>query len=233
MRILPKHPAMKKLIVVTPPYFFPREGKILLRLFQEGMERLHLRKPGSEKAPFLSLLKEIPEVYHSRIVWHDHFEMLSKEEVFPHPAGIHLNRRNPAPPAGYRGDLSRSCHGLEEVKACLNAGRAESVGSLPASGGKSSFLYNYVFLSPLFPSISKEGYGSGFSLATLREAAAAGIIGARVVALGGLSAETLPLIKELPFGGAAVLGSLWGKQPGTESPDEIIKRYNQLQTCLI
>lgn len=213
---------MKKLIVVTPPYFFPGEGEILLRLFQEGMERLHLRKPSSEKGACLSLLKEIPEVYYPRIVLHDHFEVFSEGDAFLSLGGIHLNRRNPEIPAGYRGGLSRSCHSFEEAKAFLNAGPVES-----------ALLYTYVFLSPLFPSISKEGYGSGFSLPALRKAAAERIIGERVVALGGLSAETLPLIKDLPFGGAAVLGSLWGKQPARDQLNEIIKRYNQLQTCLI
>lgn len=210
---------MKKLIVITPPDFFPGEGEIIRRLFQEGMERLHLRKPGSSKTAFVSLLKEIPEAYYPRIVLHDHFEIVSEKGSFPSLGGIHLNRRNPAPPEGYTGDLSRSCHRFEEVKQCLQS-------PLP-------YLYKYVFLSPIFPSISKQGYGSGFSLAALREAATQGIIGERVVALGGLSPETLPQLKDLPFGGAAVLGSLWGKQPGSEPLNEIIKRYKQLQTCLI
>ena len=39
---------MKKLIVITSPYFFKGEDSILSHLFDEGMQHLHLRKPDSE-----------------------------------------------------------------------------------------------------------------------------------------------------------------------------------------
>ena len=39
---------MKKLIVITSPYFFKGEDCILSHLFDEGMQHLHLRKPDSE-----------------------------------------------------------------------------------------------------------------------------------------------------------------------------------------
>lgn len=272
---------MKKLIVITRPDFFPGEGEMICCLFQEGMERLHLRKPGSDEASFVALLKEIPETDYPRIVLHDHFELLSRENNLSLLGGIHLNRRNPKAPEGYQGDLSRSCHSFEEVEQCLqirhlltlpqtefdhvmlqnpshpkepantrnqppifsqtshsetnppHTGLREPTGRLSLISMKNANFYQYVFLSPLFPSISKEGYGSGFSLTALRDAARQGIIGERVVALGGLSVETLPQIKDFPFGGAAVLGSLWGIQPGLEPPHKIIKRYKQLQTCLV
>ena len=40
---------MKKLIVITSPYFFKGEDCILSHLFDEGMQHLHLRKPDSEQ----------------------------------------------------------------------------------------------------------------------------------------------------------------------------------------
>lgn len=71
--------------------------------------------------------------------------------------GIHLNGRNPNLPEGYKGHVSCSCHSLDEVKE-----------------RKSSC--DYVFLSPVFNSISKLNYNSAYTAEELRTAAKAGII---------------------------------------------------------
>lgn len=230
---------MKRLIGITLPDFFSGESEIIRCLFDAGLSRLHLRKPGSEREPFVALLKEIPQIYYPRLILHDHFDILFDGSVPSSVGGLHLNRRSSSFPAHYTGALSRSCHSFDEVKRCLEGEQKFSKASpyetdrLSDDRKEQSFSYEYIFLSPLFPSISKEGYGSGFSLRSLREAATRGEIGEKVIALGGLSAQTIPLLKDLPFGGVAVLGSLWGKQPGLANLDEIIDRYKQLQTCLI
>ena len=197
-----------KLIAITTPYFFEGEGLILETLFQEGMERLHLRKPQGSKQELRSLLDSIPVEFHSRIVLHDHFELTSEYRL----AGIHLNSRNHAIPEGFRGSISRSCHSLQEIKA--------------------NQQLDYVFLSPVFESISKEGYGSGFSLQTLQDAASLNIINEKVIALGGISEETISRIYAIGFGGVAILGALWGKVPDLSQKETIINRYKKIQLCL-
>lgn len=86
--------------------------------------------------------------------------------------------------------VSRSCHSIAEVQKYKDS-------------------CNYLFLSPIYDSISKEGYGAAFSRTDLKRAADEGIIDKKVYALGGVSAEHLPELQELGFGGAAVLGALW------------------------
>lgn len=68
---------------------------------------------------------------------------------------------------------------------------------------------DYVFLSPIFDSISKSGYRSAFSYARLRDAADRGVIDEKVVALGGVTFDKIPLLSSLHFGGAAMLGAIW------------------------
>ena len=68
---------------------------------------------------------------------------------------------------------------------------------------------NYVFLSPIFDSISKQGYRSAFDHATLKKAAHEGIIDHKVVALGGVTRQRISLLAEYGFGGAAMLGDIW------------------------
>ena len=90
-------------------------------------------------------------------------------------------------PDGWQGHVSRSCHSLEEVKQYKNA-------------------CDYVFLSPIFDSVSKQGYVSAFAYETLKQASGDGIIDGKVVALGGVTPDKISRLRSLNFGGAAMLG---------------------------
>ena len=100
-----------KLIVITQPEFFEDEAAAITSLFDAGLEILHLRKPGASYEDMDKLLRRLPAEYMERIVTHDHFGLASERNL----KGVHLNRRNPAVPAGFTGHVSRSCHSLEEV----------------------------------------------------------------------------------------------------------------------
>jgi thiamine-phosphate pyrophosphorylase len=69
--------------------------------------------------------------------------------------------------------------------------------------------YDYLFLSPIFNSISKQGYLSGFSHDELVRAYEEGIIDRKVVALGGVRFDKIEYLKGLGFGGAAMIGALY------------------------
>lgn len=177
-----------KLMVVTAEYFWAEEPEAVNRLFGEGMEVLHLRKPHASLDEMKRFLRRIDAGFHPRIVVHDHYELTGLFAL----RGIHLNRRNDARAFRGRPDLSvsRSCHSFEEV------------GDAPAE-------YAYLFLSPVFDSISKAGYKRRYTPEELDDARARGIIGSRVIALGGITAERIPAVRRYGFGGVAVSGALW------------------------
>ena len=62
-------------------------------------------------------------------------------------------------------------------------------------------------LSPVFDSISKQGYRSAFDPDSLRP----WLEGKRVVALGGVTPERIPLLRDAGFSGAAMLGYFWNQ----------------------
>lgn len=175
-----------KLILLSTPEFFVEEDKIISALFEEGLDLLHLRKPGQEPVYSERLLTLVPATWHARIVVHEHFYL--KEEFGLR--GIHLSDDHPEPPQNYRGQLSRSCHSLEELRD-RRAGM------------------DYVFLSPVFDSISYPERHAAYTHQQLHDASRAGLIDRKVMAAGGISAETLPLLEDYGFGGAVVLGDLW------------------------
>lgn len=70
-----------------------------------------------------------------------------------------------------------------------------------------------VFYSPLFPSISKPGYGPSSSLAVIEQQISAirqqHTALPRLIGLGGIQAENVVLVREAGFDGAALMGALW------------------------
>ena len=176
-----------KLIVVTTPTFFVEEDQIINALFEEGLDILHLRKPETPAMYAERLLSLIPDKYHKQIVTHEHFYLQEECGLM----GIHLNKRNPNMPDNLSGQISCTCRSLNEIQAQKR-------------------VYDDVFLSPVFNSITTPR-PAAFNAETLRQAAEEHLIDSNVMALGGVRLENIPLVRELHFGGAVVMGDLWNK----------------------
>ena len=192
--------SMFNLVIISEPGFFSGEAEALRRLL-DGLEcRVHLRKPGSAEEDMRRLVESLPEELRPRLTLQDHLQLAPEYGV----GGVHPTSRFPEIPPCWRGLVSRSCHSLDEVAACQDA--------------------DYLFLSPIFDSISKSGYRSAFTDAQLRSASD---IDGHVYALGGVRPENFPLLKEYGFGGAALLGHVWRdcSPEGIRRVSEEIKSY--------
>ena len=188
-----------KLIVITSPQFIGGEASYITSMLQKGIDLVHLRKPESSPCDCAKLLDAIPEELHRRIVIHYHHCLCEDY----HLGGIHISPYHMSQTLPrYGGTISRSCHSIDEIASF-----------------KSS--YDYLFLSPIFNSISKQGYHGAFSALQLQEAQQKGIIDNKVIALGGITANNLSIVKQLGFGGAALLGDVW-QHAGKHTFDEYI-----------
>lgn len=194
-----------RIIVISAPDFLPGEAEAVTALLEAGAWRVHVRKPAAGSDSIARLLEHIPAALYSRISLHDHHELAARFGV----GGVHLNSRNPSVPDGFGGMVSRSCHSIAELS-------------------QYSSVCDYMFLSPIFDSISKSGYTSRFSLEEIRRRIVAGsdvatarmdvmssdgncrpVDWERVFALGGVCPDNIRLLEETGFGGAAVLGYIW------------------------
>lgn len=173
-------------IVITSPGFLQGEADFIDRLFNHGLDRLHLRKPGADIGECRRLLDGISREWLPRIVVHDNFGLCREYGL----GGVHLNGRNPMAPPNHEGSVSRSCHSLEEISRYKGE-------------------CDYLTLSPIFNSISKQGYMAAFGPGQLAAARDSGLIDSRVIALGGVTLENIPRVKELGFGGVAILSDVW------------------------
>jgi thiamine-phosphate pyrophosphorylase len=174
-----------KLVVMTKPTFFVEEDKILANLFEEGLENLHLYKPGASPMYSERLLTLLGETYHSKITVHGHFYL--KEEY--HLRGIHIDDAFTEPPVGYKGNVTRTCHAISELKEAKRHS-------------------NYVFLHSIFDSQTNVDEKSSFTYEELKEASSQGLIDKKVYALGGMNLDTIKIVKDLGFGGVVICGDL-------------------------
>jgi len=188
---------VKTTIVITLPSFIEKEAEKIVALFEERhIDYLHLRKPDAREEEVERLLGEIPSRYYPRIVLHDFHALAMKYGV----GGIHLTGRHPVVPDGWEGRVSTSCHSLEELQQRKQEG-------VVLRGERRPFAY--LSLSPIFDSISKQGYCSAFTKKELQEAHRQGIIDEGVLALGGVSFDRIEEVRQLGFGGAMILRDAW------------------------
>lgn len=103
-----------KLAILTKSTFFVEEDKILASLFDEGMDNLHLFKPGSSPMYSERLLTLLPEDYYSKITVHDHYYLKQEYGL----ASIHLDDPLSPIPDGYKGKYSLTCTNLSTLKRC-------------------------------------------------------------------------------------------------------------------
>ena len=174
-----------RLIAITTPKVTDDDASIIGRLLDRGIDIIHLRKPESTIDECRILLTKLTAEQRSKIVIHDYPELYSEFSL----RGVHINRNITSLPIGYNGSTSRSCHTFEEVLRYKEE-------------------CDYLFLSPIFDSISKRGYKSRFSDEVLRRASVEGLIDSKVIALGGVTLDKIPYLRSLNFGGVAMMGAI-------------------------
>ena len=197
-----------KLIILTKATFFVEEDKILTTLFEEGMDNMHLFKPASEPVYSERLLTLLPDDYYKRITVHDHFYLREEYGL----RGIHLEQPADELPYGYRGNVSRTCTTLEQVKQWKK----------PSS---------YIFLKSIFDSHSNPADRQSFTMEELKQASQQGIIDRHVYAMGGINLDNIRQMADLGFGGVVVCGDLWNRFNIHHGQDykELIAHFKKLQ----
>ena len=200
-----------KLIIMTKSTFFVEEDKILTALFEEGLDNLHLYKPGAEPVFSERLLTLLPDEYYGKITVHDHFYL--KEEF--RLKGIHLNNAQTEPPAGYKGNITRTCHAIDELKEAKKRS-------------------SYVFLKTIFDSQSNSADKATMTFDELKEASRRGLIDRKVYAMGGMNLDNIRQAKELGFGGVVICGDLWNRFNIHNEQDykELIAHFEKLRKAV-
>lgn len=181
-----------KVVIVSNPNVVENETTIISALFEAGLETLHLRKPDITKDDLVDLINCINPKYHPAIVLHQHFDLTEEFAI----NRIHLSE--PKRKTASSKDLlswksknyvlSTSIHSIEDYNSL-------------------STNFDYVFLGPVYESISKDGYKPSFNI--LEEVKLLVKKQTQIFAIGGVAPDKLEELEESNFDGAALLGSIW------------------------
>jgi thiamine-phosphate pyrophosphorylase len=184
-----------KLLLVSPPGEHPGELPLLGAMFEAGLTRYDLRKPGWPMDRLATWLAALPGRWRDRVWLHAHHGLAADFRV----GGLHHPDR-PAPiEAGEEDPLeyptSRACHDPDTLRASLGH-------------------YDSVCFGPVFPSVSKAGHGP---LPPVVAEEARALLASRtpaqrrtvVFALSGITPARVPECRAFGFDGVAAIGTVW------------------------
>ena len=185
-----------EIIVLSPENDYPGELQWVDRMFAAGLQRYHLRKPGWGDAEFEAFLEKIPRHWRPRVVAHQCYGAVKKYQL----GGWHgkdreerlQSIRSLPQSVTFPTTLSRSIHHLDDLYGDI-------------------YSWDYVFLSPVYRSISKPGHGPNWGHTELEAAIrrCKDLSPAKVYALGGVEPANIPHIALMGFDGVALLGAIW------------------------
>lgn len=208
------------LIVITPEKDVTDEIPTIIKLFENGLETLHLRKPGADKQSMQTYLDQVPKEHHQRIVIHSNYDLLDKYAL----KGIHITSQtkewfdvlatSPEDQASalFVAVFKQMIEGKTVSISCHSTAEIDEL----------HYQFDYVFLSPVFDSISKQGYQSKFTADELKQFLP--LRKTKVIALGGINKQTIGLCKENGFAGCAALGTVWNGN----SVEERLDRFKEI-----
>lgn len=203
---------MKPFILLSASEPIEDEHLVIIDLFKAGLQRFHLRKPNFSDIDYAYYLAQIPSEYWSHIVLHHHHHLAVQLGL----GGVHWTEKNRAGKS--KAELAKlaadyRAEGLTISAAVHNLSDLEVVGD----------LCDYVLISPVFDSLSKQNYLANSELNVQKWQSKTK---AKLIALGGIQNTTIPQALAKGFDGVAVLGAIWNKA------EKAIDTYHQLQQTL-
>lgn len=198
-------------IGITPERTVFREQQRITAWLRSGeVQYFHIRKPQFTETEMREYLSAFPADVRERLSLHDHHTLAREMGI----GGVHLNSRNPVLANELEGKrVSASYHSIDEFVQRQSE-------------------CDYCFLSPIFDSVSKQGYSSAFSPEVLKKAFADGILNDKAVALGGVTREKIALLQEIGFSACASVGDLWAL-PQTMFITHHNERFSYLESALL
>lgn len=175
------------IVVITPEELVQNETEIINALFEEGLDLLHIRKPFINSEEMKDFIQNIHSEFHHQLVLHSHHNLAENFNI----SRFHfreIDRQNDLFKSFTNQTISTSVHDIETFNEL-------------------SEDWEYAFISPVFPSISKKGYGENSKI--LNEIQKRNNSNVKLVALGGIHEKNISEVFNSRVDGVALLGAIW------------------------
>lgn len=195
------------MIVITNPIPTTNEIDTIHSLFENGLELLHVRKPDFSEAEMKSFLSEIKSDWRKQLVLHSHHQLAVTFGI----NRIHFTEKT-------RVETSEEIlKNWEKTGFILST----SIHQMP-DFEELSAVFDYAFLGPVFESISKLNYISNLDFK--KELKQRKNYKTALVAVGGITSDSIKTALEYGFDDVALLGSIWN----SNNPIENFKSCQQI-----
>ncbi|WP_345991474.1 thiamine phosphate synthase [Chryseobacterium sp. Chry.R1] len=193
------------IIVISPENILINEAECVNKMFQDGLELFHIRKPFITEEEMIVFLDQIDASFRHRLVMHSYFDLAAEYGI----SRIHFreeDRINGLHPWRAKGSvISTSVHDIISFNALEPN-------------------WEYAFFSPFFSSISKPGYGEHSKV--LERIGLRNNHDVKLIALGGIYEENMEIALRSGAEGLALLGGIWmNEQP--------VKAFNQCRNRML
>jgi thiamine-phosphate pyrophosphorylase len=203
-----------RIVVVSPEREVTDEHALVQEMFRLGLQTYHVRKPKYTTEKLRSYLSRFDKRFMDRIVIHTHHELAVPFKL----KGIHLTERH------RKKKRFKTWLTMKYVKFRMpNIQVTTSFHVIQSIVRKYNPEYRYVFLNPIFESISKVGYKSTFNDDSLR----AGLKKTKyeVLAMGGVTFDNIDKVVDYGFHGFGLVGTLW------QNPDPVKEFQRITEKC--
>lgn len=176
------------ILVITPELIVPNETDLINQMFQEGLDLLHIRKPWLNRNEMIEFITKVDESFHSQLVLHTHYD-LGKKFTISRFHFREIDRQEEMYKSFVKENtISTSVHDITTYNTLDKE-------------------WEYAFISPFFPSISKKGYGMDSTIK--EEIKHRNNPYVKLIALGGINEDNIHEFFEAETDGAALLGAIW------------------------
>ena len=199
-----------ELMVMTTPDKFRSEIYIVIKLFENGLNTLHLKKPKFSKSHFKNYINQIPKEYHNRIIIHQFFSLVYKYEL----KGFNSSKKNKPS----RIFISFTKKFKKKIVSTISCHSISQLKSLKISN------YDFILAGPLYKNAEElKTLNSKFNDDKIKE-----IIFSypkKIAFYGGISAENLISLKNNHLYGLIIQGAIWYSK--NQQPLDVFLEYNK------
>jgi len=192
------------IVVITQQDLISHEIETINEMFRAGLDLLHIRKPFINDEEMKALINGIDQTFHSQLVLHSRYEVGKLYGI----SRFHVRE------ADRINGLYRSK--IEEGNIISTS--VHQIKDYNMLGSE----WQYSFISPVFPSISKKGYGKDTTM--MEDLTYRNNVHVKFIALGGIDEHVIKKVFLAGADGAALLGAIWS----SSTPVDVFKKCRDI-----
>lgn len=193
------------MIVISNPTAIANEINTIHSLFENGLALFHIRKPDFSATEMKDFIVSIGLEHSTKLVLHSHHQIAEELGINRLHFTTKDRETNPFKVWNSKWVISTSTHSIEEFNTIAN-------------------FFEYAFLSPVYPSISKANYQSETNL--FEAVKKRSNFQTQLIALGGIEAQNINEVTVNGFDNVALLGTIWNS-------DTPIKNFKLCQKIVL